>query len=83
MWKTIALTLLNRAMPLLIGELWQFIQDSVATYENAGLTGAQKREAVLQDAQAHCLRVGAAISDSLINLGIESAVQLVRSRTGA
>ena len=49
MLKTIALTLLNRALPILIGELWAFLKDTVATYESVELTGDQKRNAVTLD----------------------------------
>ena len=47
MWKTIALSLLNRALALLLGELWQWLKDTVKVYESSTLTGNQKREAVV------------------------------------
>jgi hypothetical protein len=81
MFKTIALSLLNRALALLMGELWQFIKDTVAVYADTTLTGDQKREAVILDVFAHCHNVGMAISDSLLNLGIEAAVQIVNGKT--
>lgn len=80
MWKTIALTLINRAMPLLLGELWQFLKDAVAVYSDLSLPGAQKRQAVLADAINHARAAGLAISESLLNLGIEAAVQMVRAK---
>lgn len=82
MWKSIALSLLNRALSILMGELWQFLQDTVAVYMNAALTDHHKREAVIQDAFLHCQKTGQAISASLLNLGIEAAIQIVRDKTG-
>lgn len=80
MWKIIALSFLNRAMALLLGELWQFLQDSVATYADTALTGAQKRDAVMIDALGHCQIAGLAISTSLLNLGVEAAVQIMNGK---
>ena len=80
MWKTIGLTLLNRAMPLLLGELWQFLKDAVAIYADQTLPGYQKHQAVFADALNHARAAGLAISDSLLNLGIEAALQIVREK---
>lgn len=78
--KTMALWFLNRAASILLGELWAFIKDSVATYERLDLHPAQKRALVFQDAQHHVLMAGETISSSLLNLGIEAAVQAVRGK---
>ena len=83
MWKTMALSLLNRALFLLIGEVWQFLKDTVKVYELTTLTGNQKRDAVVLDALEHCQSAGLAISASLLNLGIEAAVQIVNGKARA
>ena len=75
MWKSLAFSLLNRALSILLGETWQFIKDSVAKYQQTDLTGEQKRAAVILDAYTHLKNSGLQISASLVNLGIESAVQ--------
>lgn len=80
MWKSAALFFLNRAMTLFLGELWQFIKDSVAVYERVDLHSAQKRAIVREDALNHLRMAGQQISESLINLGIEAAVQAVRGK---
>lgn len=80
MWKTIALSLLNRAMQMFLGELWAFIKGSVAIYERADLPPAQKRALVAQDAIHHARLAGQQISEALINLGIEAAIQAVRGK---
>lgn len=82
MWKSIALSAINRALPILIGELWAFLKDAVATYEATTLTGAQKRDAVVLDAFMHCQKAGLDISAQFLNLGIESALAVVRARAG-
>lgn len=80
MWKAAALVALNTAMKLFLGELWLFLKDTVATYERLDLHPAQKRALVFQDVQIHARRAGEAISHSLLNLGIEAAVQAVRGK---
>lgn len=80
MWKTIALSLLNRAMQMFLGELWAFLKDSVATYERLDLHPAQKRAMVFQDAEHHARRLGETVGASLLNLGIEAAIQAVRGK---
>lgn len=79
--KTVALWFLNRALSLLLGELWLFLKDTVAVYENAALTGEQKKDAVILDAFMHCKKAGLDISASLLNLGIEAALQAVRGKS--
>ncbi len=83
MLKTAALFLLNRAMNILIGELWQFLQDTVKVYQLTTLSSNQKRDAVILDALEHCRNAGLAISVSLLNLGIEAAVQIVNGKARA
>lgn len=78
--KTLALFLLNRAMSLFLGELWLFLRETVATYERLDLHPAQKRAMVYDLALNHARKAGTDISTSLINLGIEAAVQAVRDR---
>ncbi len=80
MWKTAALITLNTAMKLFLGELWAFLKDSVATYECLDMHPAQKRAMVFQDAENHARRFGETIGASLLNLGIEAAIQAVRGK---
>jgi hypothetical protein len=78
--KTLALFLLNRALSLFLGELWLFLRETVATYERLDLHPAQKRAMVYELALNHARGAGLSISDSLLNLGIEAALQTVRDR---
>lgn len=78
--KTLALFLLNRAMSLFLGELWLFLRETVATYERLDLHPAKKRALVYETALNHARKAGTDISTSLLNLGIEAAVQAVRDR---
>lgn len=78
--KTIALFLLNRALSLFLGELWLFLKDAVATYERLDLHSAQKRAMVYELAMNHARKAGLDISASLLNLGIEAALQTVRGK---
>ena len=80
MWKSIGLFLLNQAASKLLPELWEFLKASVATMESSDLTGAQKRVAIAADALTRARTIGIAISDSLINLGVEAALQVVRAK---
>lgn len=76
--KTLAYRLLDTALALLLGALWRIVKTAVAAQEQSGLTGAQKQALVFSQAKAEAQQLGATLSDSLINLGIEAAVQLVR-----
>jgi len=76
--KTLALWLLNRALALFLGELWLFLKEDVATYERLDLHSAQKRAMVYEEAMNHAKKAGLDIAASLINLGIEAALQVVR-----
>lgn len=78
--KSIALFLLNRAASLLLGELWLFIKTAVATLESASLTGAEKRQFIVEHALNRAKTLGVQISTALINLGIEAALQLIREQ---
>jgi len=80
MWKSAALIALNTAMRLFLGELWAFLKDSVDTYERIELHSAQKRAMVREDALNHLRMAGQQISEALINLGIEAAIQAVRGK---
>ena len=79
--KILALFFLNRALSLLLGELWLFLKDTVATYERTDLHSAQKRAMVYEAAMSHAQKAGLDISSSLVNLGIEAAIQAVRSKS--
>jgi len=79
--KTVALFFLNRALALFLGELWLFLKDAVATYERLDLHSAQKRAMVYEAAMNHVRKAGLDISSSLVNLGIEAALQAVRSKS--
>lgn len=79
--KTLALFFLNRALTLFLGELWAFLKEAVATYERLDLHPAQKRAMVYQAAMNHARKAGLDISSSLVNLGIEAALQAVRSKS--
>ena len=76
--KTLALFFLNRALSLFLGELWLFLKEAVATYERLDLHSAQKRAMVYEEAMNHAKKAGLDIAASLINLGIEAALQVVR-----
>lgn len=78
--KSLALFLLNRALSLFLGELWLFLKDAVATYERLDLHSAQKRAMVYEAAMIHARKVGLNLSASLVNLGIEAALQAVRGK---
>lgn len=80
--KTIALFFLNRALSLFMGELWLFLKDAVATYERLDLHSAQKRAMVAEAAMNHARKAGLDIGSSLVNLGIEAALQAVRGKAG-
>lgn len=80
--KTIALFFLNRALNLFLGELWLFLKECVATYERLDLHSAQKRAMVAEAAMNHARKAGLDISSSLVNLGIEAALQAVRGKAG-
>lgn len=79
--KTLALFFLNRALSLLLGELWLFLKETVAIYERTDLHPVSKKAAVYESAMNHARKAGTDISSSLVNLGIESALQAVRSKT--
>lgn len=79
--KTIALFFLNRALSLFLGELWLFLKDAVATYERLDLHSAQKRAMVYEAAMNHARKAGLDIGSSLVNLGIEAALQAVRGNS--
>lgn len=78
--KAVALFLLNRALSLFLGELWLFLKDAVAVYERLDLHSAQKRAMVYEAAMSHAQKAGLDISSSLVNLGIEAAIQAVRGK---
>lgn len=80
--KAVALWFLNRALSLFLGELWLFLKDTVATYEQIYLSPAQKRLMVYDSVMIHAQKAGLDISASLLNLGIEAALQTVRGKTG-
>lgn len=67
--KSVALFLLDKALGLLLKELWAFIKESVATMERSDLNRARA--------------AGLGLSQSLINLGVEAALQVVRSKATA
>ncbi len=79
--KTIALFFLNRALALLLGELWLFLKEAVATYERTDLHPVSKKAAVYESALIHARKAGTDIGASLVNLGIEAALQVVRSKS--
>lgn len=79
--KTIALFFLNRALSLFLGELWLFLKECVSTYERLDLHSAQKRAMVAEAAMNHARKAGLDIGSSLINLGIEAALQAVRGNS--
>lgn len=79
--KSIALFFLNRALALFLGELWGFLKEAVATYERTDLQPESKRAAVYESAMNHARKAGTDISASLVNLGIEAALQSVRSKS--
>ena len=81
--KSVALFLLDKALGLLLKELWAFIKESVAIMERSDLTGPQKRFQTGEAALRHAQEAGLALSQSLINLGVEAALQVVRSKAAA
>lgn len=78
--KTLALFFLNQALSLLLKELWTFLKTAVALYEQSDLTGPQKRIAIAAEALNRARAAGLGISESLINLGVEAALQVVRAK---
>jgi hypothetical protein len=80
--KPLALFLLDKALGLLLKELWAFLKNAVAVYENEAvlLSPEGKRSAIQDLAIQHAQNIGAAWSGSLINLGIEAALQHVRAK---
>lgn len=80
MWKTTALFLLDKALGILLKELWTFIKTLVELHENTDLTGAQKRIAIAAEALNRARSAGMQLSSSLINLGVEAALQVVRDK---
>lgn len=79
--KTIALKMLDYALSLLLSSLWDIIKGAVALQERTDLTGAQKREYVFELAKREAYELGMELSESLIGLGIEAALQLLRAKT--
>ena len=80
--KSIALFFLNRALSLFLGEMWLFLKETVAIYERTDMHSVSKKAAVYESALLHARKAGTDISASLLNLGIEAAVQAVRGKAG-
>ena len=78
--KTIWLALLNRIMAYLCGRLWELAKEWVALYERKDLTSAEKRERVADMLREEARIVGVDLAESLINLAIEAALQIVRRK---
>lgn len=76
--KKLALQALNAALQMLLGTLWRTVKQLVEVHELTDLSGAEKRERVFNSLQQEIKTLGVSLSSSLINLGIESAVQLLR-----
>lgn len=81
--KSVALFLLDKALGILLKELWAFLKESVSIAESTALTGPQKRAKTAEAALRHTQEAGLALSQSLINLGVEAALQVVRSKATA
>ncbi len=80
--KSIALFFLNRALALFLGELWGFLKEAVAAYDRTALKPESKRAAVYESAMNLARKAGTDISASLVNLGIEAALQVARGKPG-
>ncbi len=78
MTQTLAYRLLDAAIALLLGSIWRVIKAAVAAQESSTLSGPQKQALVFAQAKAEAMDLGARLSDSLVNLGIEAALQIVR-----
>ena len=76
--KFIAYRLLDSALALLLGALWRIVKTAVAAQEQTDLTGAQKQALVFSQVKIEAQQLGATLSSSLVNLGIEAALQIVR-----
>ncbi|MER2527918.1 MAG: hypothetical protein ABTR07_08335 [Candidatus Competibacter denitrificans] len=76
--KSLALQSLNVALRLLLGALWTVVKTAVQVMEVSEMSGAEKRERVFAIAQQEAINLGKNFSSSLINLGIEAAVQLLK-----
>lgn len=82
MTKTIAYRLLDTALALLLGAIWRIVKSAVSAQEDGELSGAQKQALVFAQIKAELMGIGETLSNSLINLGIEAAVQIVRRARG-
>ena len=79
--KTLGLHSLNVALQLLLGALWRVVKQQAEAYELTDLSGPEKRELVFASLCKEAQVLGIDISRSLINLGIEAAVQWVRAKS--
>ncbi|MFZ1325937.1 MAG: hypothetical protein WAT67_07935 [Candidatus Contendobacter sp.] len=78
--NAIAIRLLDSALALLLGAAWRIVKSAVAVQERQDLTGAQKRARAVEVIATELRMTGRALADSLVNLGIEAAVQIIRKR---
>lgn len=76
--KSVALFILNQALSLLLGAVWNTLKIAVALHEKTDMPGEQKRTAVFEVATNELKNAGLEFSKSMINLGIEAALQIVR-----
>ena len=73
--------LLDRVARWVCGrDLWAAAQEWVALYERHDLTGAEKRERVLDALQEQFTILGRELAASLAGFAIEAAVQVLRRR---
>lgn len=77
----LTLLLLDRVAAWVCGrDLWASAQSWVALYESRSLSGAEKRDRVLNALQEEFAALGKELAASLVGFAIEAAVQYVRRR---
>lgn len=77
--------LLNQLMAYLCGQLWDIAKQWVAIYEEdeqSELSGAKKRGRVANMIREEARAIGVNITENLINLAVEAALQYLRRRAG-
>lgn len=63
-----------------LGEHWPAIQSAVIQIDSLTLSNDEKRKAAFDKIKGHLKTLGKDLSDGLINLGIELAVQYLRKQ---
>jgi uncharacterized protein related to proFAR isomerase len=72
--------LLNLVLNLLLGSLKRVLLLHIEEVNAENLTNAEKRQAVFDKIKADSIKEGKVLRDSLLNLAIETGVQLIKDK---